>query len=148
MKRPYLTALLGGLSISLVSSWVVSWLAELIPSLKPKELQIVSDFFSQGIGPIQIMFFTIVVFLIPPIEEAIFRGSLWSFFEWINRSPKWTWICISVLFAVFHMEPLHVMGLLPLSFFLGWLRLKTGNIRASTVAHMANNTVGCLLMAI
>jgi len=147
MKRPYLTALLGGLSIGLIPSWVVSWLTELIPSLKPEELQIVSDFFSQGIGPLQIIFFMIIVFLVPPAEEAIFRGALWKLFEW-KLSPYWTWILISLLFAAVHMEPLHIIGLLPFSFFVGWLRYKTGYIGPSILAHIANNATGCLLMTL
>ena len=87
----------------------------------------------------------IIVFLVPPIEEAIFRGGLWKLSEW-KLSPYWTWILTSLLFAAVHMEPLHVIGLLPFSFFAGWLRLKTNEIGPSTVAHMANNTTGCLLM--
>jgi|TARA_R110002020_G_scaffold262622_1_gene477076 membrane protease YdiL (CAAX protease family) len=148
VKNPYKAAILGGALISLFPAWFVTQAVRMFPSLKPEELQIVSDFFSSGIGPFQIMLFAIVVFIIPPVEELIFRSTMWRFFEWITQSPKWTWICISVLFAVFHMEPLHIVGLLPLSFFLGWLRLKTGDIGASTVAHMANNAVGCLIMVI
>jgi membrane protease YdiL (CAAX protease family) len=147
-KYPLTTAVLGGLLISLFPAWFVSAAAEAFPSLKPEDLQMVSDFFSAGIGPLQLILFAIVVFVFPPIEELIFRQWLWRFFIWINQSPKCTWICISVLFAVFHMEPLHVIGLLPLSFFLGWLRLKTGNIKASVLAHTVNNAVGCLIMAL
>lgn len=145
MKHLYLTALLGGLFIGLLPSWVVSRLAEAFPSLKPEELQIVSDFFSQGIGPVQITFFVIIVFLVPPIEEAIFRGGFWKLFAW-KLSPYWVWILTSLLFAAVHMEPLHIIGLLPFSFFAGWLRLKSGVLGPSIVAHITNNAVGCALM--
>ena len=131
IRNPYKTAMLGGALISLFPALFVTQVVRAFPSLKPEELQIVSDFFSSGIGPMQIMLFAIVVFVVPPIEE-----------------PNITWICTSLLFAGFHMEPLHILGLLPLSFFLGWLRLKTGNINASTLAHMVNNAVGCLLMVL
>ena len=144
-KHPYLTALLGGLTISLFPAWFVSRAAEIFPSVKPEELEIVSNFFSGGIGPLQITFFMLIVFIIPPIEELIFRGWVWKLFEW-KLSPYWTWIFVSLLFAAVHAEPLHILGLIPFSFFLGWLRMKTGNINASVLAHMANNTVGCLLM--
>jgi membrane protease YdiL (CAAX protease family) len=148
IKNPYKAAGLGGALISLFPAWFVTQAARMFPSLKPEELQIVSDFFSSGIGPLQIMLFAIVVFVVPPIEEYIFRDALWRLFGWITQSPKLTWLCISFLFAAFHMEPLHVVGLLPLSLFLGWLRLKTGNINASVVAHMTNNAVGCLIMVL
>jgi hypothetical protein len=147
-KHPLATAAIGGALISLFPAFFVTQAVRMFPSLKPEELQVVSDFFSAGIGPMQIMLFAIVVFVVPPVEEFIFRSALWRLFGWAKQTPKVTWIGVSLLFAAFHMEPLHIMGLLPLSFFLGWLRLKTGNINASTLAHMANNAVGCLLMVI
>ena len=147
-KHPLITAILGGALISLFPALFVTQAVRAFPSLKPEELQIVSDFFSAGIGPMQIMLFAIVVFIVPPIEEYLFRDALWRLFEWRKYTPNITWICTSLLFAGFHMEPLHILGLLPLSFFLGWLRLKTGNINASTLAHMVNNAVGCLLMVL
>ena len=148
IENPYKTAIVGGSLISLFPALFVTQAVRMFPSLKPEELQVVSDFFSAGIGPMQIMLFAIVVFVVPPAEEFIFRSALWRLFGWVKQTPKVTWIGVSLLFAAFHMEPLHIMGLLPLSFFLGWLRLKTGNINASTLAHMANNAVGCLLMVI
>jgi len=147
-KRPLTTAALGGLLVSLFPAWFVTMAARAFPSLRPEDLQVVSDFFSTGIGPLQLVLFAIVVFIVPPIEEFIFRGVLWNLFEWVNQSPKLTWVCISFLFAVIHMEPLHIVGLLPFSFFLGWLRLKTGDTKASTLAHMVNNAVGCMIMAL
>ena len=98
-----------------------------------------------GIGPIQILFFILVVFFVPALEEFVFRGFLWKLFEW-KLSPHYTWVAISILFAAIHMEPLHVLGLIPFSFFVGWLRLRTNKLGPSIVAHMANNAVGCLLM--
>ena len=148
IENPYKTVIIGGSLISLFPALFVTQAVRMFPSLKPEELQVVSDFFSAGIGPMQIMLFAIVVFVVPPVEEFIFRSALWRLFGWAKQTPKVTWIGVSLLFAAFHMEPLHIVGLLPLSFFLGWLRLKTGNINASTLAHMANNAVGCLLMVI
>ena len=145
MTRPYLAAFVGGATISLLPTWLVAQIVARFPALAPQELEIVSEFFGSGIGIPQIIFFSIIVFLIPPIEEVIFRGGLWKLLEW-KLSPYWTWILISVLFAAIHMEPLHILGLLPLSFFLGWLRLKTNELGPSIVAHMMNNLVACVLM--
>jgi len=147
MTRPYLKALAGGLTIGLFPAWFVSFVAEIFPSLKPEELQIVSDFMSNGIGLIQILFFLLIVISIPLIEELIFRGLLWKLFEW-KLTPFHTWITISILFALIHLEPLHILGLLPFSFFVGWLRYKTNQLGPSIIAHMANNAVACLLMAL
>ena len=145
MKNPYLVAFVGGATISLLPAWLVAQIAARFPALAPQELEIVSEFFGSGIGIPQIIFFSIIVFLIPPIEEVIFRGGLWKLLEW-KLSPNWTWILISVFFAATHMEPLHILGLLPLSFFLGWLRLKTNELGPSIVAHIMNNLVACVFM--
>ena len=147
MNRPYLKALAGGTTIGIIPAWIVSFLAETFPSLKPEDLQIVSEFMANGIGPIQILFFILIVFFVPAMEEFLFRGLLWKLFEW-KLSPFYTWITISILFASVHMEPLHVFGLLPLSFFVGWLRYRTDKLGPSIVAHMANNAVACLLMVL
>ena len=147
VEKPYKAATLGGALISLFPAWFVTQMARVFPSLRPEELEIVSEFFSTGIGPLQLILFAIVVFVVPPAEELVFRRWIWKLFNW-KLTPYWTWIVVSVLFAAFHMEPLHIMGLLPFSFFLGWLRLKTGDINASVLAHMVNNAVGCLIMVI
>ena len=145
MKANYKTALAGGLLVGVLPAWIISFIAEAYPSLRPEDLGVLAEFLSGGIGPVQILFFAIIIFLIPPVEELIFRGGLWRLLEW-KASPYWTWILVSIIFAAVHMELLHVLGLLPFSFFVGWLRYKTGSINLSVLAHMANNAVGCLLM--
>jgi len=140
-------ALLGGLTISFVPTWLVSLLVNHVPALRPEELEIVSEFMSGGVGILQILFFMIIVFIIPPLEELVFRGWLWKLVSW-KMTPYWTWIIISLVFAAIHMEPVHVLGLLPFSFFVGWLRYKTGELGPSIIAHMANNAAACLLMVV
>ena len=141
----YKTALAGGLTIGLIPAWLVNFIVSVFPSLKPEELEVVAEFMSGGTGALQLLFFTIIVFIIPAIEELVFRGWLWKF---INRrlSSYWTWVVVSLLFAAVHMEPVHIAGLLPFSFFVGWLRRETGKLGPSVVAHMANNAVACMLM--
>lgn len=140
-------ALLGGLTISFVPTWLVSLLVNHVPALRPEELEIVSEFMSGGVGILQILFFMIIVFIMPPLEELVFRGWLWKLVSW-KMTPYWTWIIISLVFAAIHMEPVHVLGLLPFSFFVGWLRYKTGELGPSIIAHMANNAAACLLMVV
>tara|TARA_R110002124_G_scaffold207407_1_gene373902 strand:- start:3099 stop:3575 length:477 start_codon:yes stop_codon:yes gene_type:complete len=145
-ERPYLAAIIGGVLVSFLPTLFVNLVSSYFPSTSPEELQTVSNFFSSGFGLLQFIFFAIIVFIVPVVEEFIFRGALWKLFVWINRSPKWTWIAISILFAAIHMEPLHVIGLLPFSFFVGWLRLKTNSLGPSIIAHMSHNAAGCLIM--
>ena len=145
MRRPYLAAVLGGATISLPPAWLVTQIASNFPSLAPEELVTVSEFFGSGIGIPQILVLLIIVTILPAFEEWLFRGIFW---RWAKKvmSPTSTFVVISLLFAFVHWEPLHVLGLLPLSFFLGWLRLKTGRLGPSIIAHMINNLVACLLM--
>ena len=145
MKRPYLTALLGGATISLLPTWLVAQVAARFPALAPQELEIVSEFFDKGFGPPQLLVFFIIMTILPILEEWLFRGFLW---RWVSKvfSPKYTLVTVSLAFALAHWEPLHILGLLPLSFFLGWMRMKTGELGPSIVAHMTNNLVACLFI--
>jgi len=140
-----LTALLGGATISLLPTWLVAQVAARFPALAPQELEIVSEFFDKGFGPPQLLVFFIIMTILPILEEWLFRGFLW---RWVSKvfSPKYTLVTVSLAFALAHWEPLHILGLLPLSFFLGWLRMKTGELGPSIVAHMTNNLVACLFI--
>ena len=147
MSRPYWVALLGGATVSLLPTWLVTQLASTFPAVAPQELKIVSEFFGHGFGPPQVLVFFIIMTILPALEEWLFRGVLW---RWVSKifSPKYTLVAISLLFALVHWDPLHILGLLPLSFLLGWLRMKTGELGPSIVAHMANNAMACLIMII
>ncbi len=147
IKANYRTALLGGLTVGLVPTWLVNVLVDLFPALKPEELETVSEFLSGDTGILQILFFLIIVLVVPPLEELVFRAGLWKLLNW-KLSSYWTWIIVSLVFAAVHFEPIHVLGLLPLSFFVGWLRYKTGSLGPSMVAHVANNAVACILMVV
>ncbi len=145
MKRPYLVALLGGATVSLLPAWLVAQIAAAFPALAPQELAAVSEFFGSGVGVLQIAVLLIIVMILPAFEEWLFRRLLW---RWVSKafSSNYTLVITSLAFALAHWEPLHVLGLLPLSFFLGWLRMRTGEIGPSVAAHMANNLVACILM--
>ena len=145
MKRPYLAAFVGGATISLLPTWLIALIASRFPYLAPQELEIVTEFFAGGIGIPQIFVLLIIAAPLPIFEEWLFRGVLW---RWISKvfSPNYTLVITSLAFALAHWDPLHILGLLPLSFFLGWLRLKTNELGPSVVAHVMNNLVACAFM--
>tara|TARA_Y100000114_G_C11749886_1_gene323673 strand:+ start:1019 stop:1477 length:459 start_codon:yes stop_codon:yes gene_type:complete len=147
IQNPYTLALVGGSTISLAPTIAISKISELFPNLKPEQIGSVSEFFANGFGPLQVIVLAFIVLIVPPLEEIVFRHWGWRLASRC-MSAKQTWVFISVLFAIAHLDLLHILGLLPLSFFLGWLRLRTGDVRASTVAHCANNAVACLFMVI
>tara|TARA_R110002124_G_scaffold171326_4_gene339014 strand:+ start:765 stop:1061 length:297 start_codon:yes stop_codon:yes gene_type:complete len=93
VENPYKAATLGGALISLFPAWFVTQMVRAFPSLQPEELEIVSEFFSTGIGPLQLILFAIVVFVVPPAEELVFRRWIWKLFNW-KLTPYWTWIVV------------------------------------------------------
>jgi membrane protease YdiL (CAAX protease family) len=76
--------------------------------------------------------------LAPLAEEAIFRGLLYG---WV--AGRWgtmtAWLVSSIAFAAAHVEPAHVILVLPLGLWFGWLRRRTDSLWPSLVAHMINN---------
>ena len=136
-ESPYKLAILGGIVISIVASVVMANVQSWLPNLDSEGLEAVDQFLS---GPpifAAILLFTIII-VSPLLEELFFRKFLW----WISSlifSPITTLFVISILFAAIHGSLFHAIGLLPISFFLGWLRMKTGSIKYCTVAHVANN---------
>tara|TARA_R110000796_G_scaffold246037_2_gene370606 strand:+ start:76 stop:522 length:447 start_codon:yes stop_codon:yes gene_type:complete len=148
VKHLYTKALLGGALISVVPAFIVTLLSNILPATQSQNLEVVNDIFSvETYGILQyFMLFSIIV-LSPVVEEVIFRGVLWNFMKKFLKE-KTVYIVISVLFAVIHMDLLHVLGLLPVSFLLGWFKYKTGNIKASLVCHISNNLVACIIMMV
>lgn len=148
MKYLYTKAFLGGALISIVPAFVVTLLSNIVPRVQSENLEVVNDIFgAETYGILQyFMLFSIIV-LSPVIEEVIFRGALWNFMRKFLKE-KTVYIVISVLFAAIHVDLLHILGLLPVSFLLGWFKYKTGNIKASLVCHISNNLVACIIMMV
>jgi membrane protease YdiL (CAAX protease family) len=70
-------------------------------------------------------------------EEILFRG-------FIQRAIGRGWLAISVsatTFALIHLDPHHVVGVVPLGFFLAWVAARTDSTWVSIAAHVANNSM-------
>jgi uncharacterized protein len=78
-----------------------------------------------------------VIALSPGIcEEMFFRGMIQRAFR-----PGILAIVISgVSFALFHVDPHHVIGVLPIGLYLAWVAQRTGSTWTTVIAHVANNT--------
>jgi len=76
--------------------------------------------------------------LAPLVEELTFRGLLygWVTGRWGSLAGL---IVSSVAFAAAHYEPAHVVLVLPLGFFFGWLRRRTDSLLPSLFSHIVNN---------
>jgi membrane protease YdiL (CAAX protease family) len=78
--------------------------------------------------------------LLPGIsEELMFRGLL----QTAAARTRFAIALSAIGFALFHVDPHHVAGVLPLGFFLAWVRSRCGTV-ATIVAHVANNTAAII----
>tara|TARA_R110002096_G_scaffold423964_1_gene631540 strand:- start:13 stop:468 length:456 start_codon:yes stop_codon:yes gene_type:complete len=136
-ESPYKLAIIGGIFISIFASTIMATIQSRLPSFSSEGLQSINQFLSGHSLFVAILLFIIII-VSPIIEEVVFRKFLW----WVSSlmfSPITTLFVISLLFAAIHGSLFHAIGLLPISFFLGWLRMKTGSIKHCTAAHIANN---------
>lgn len=76
-------------------------------------------------------------------EEWLFRGYIQS-----RLTQRWRpWLAVlvsSILFAGFHMEPLHVIAVLPLGIWLGFISYRCASIIPAMLAHAYNNTLSLI----
>lgn len=79
----------------------------------------------------------------PVGEELLFRGALWRIFGPLGH--RRTWLGSSVLFALWHADPVVTLALLPVAFGLGAVRARHGLV-AAIVAHGLHNGVGLLIL--
>ena len=137
MESQYAVAIWGGVLCSLAGTFIVGMLHKIFPTFTSPNLDAFNEL--MGMSPVIVAFLLFVVIIVSPIvEEFVFRKFLW----WLSGlvfSPTTTLVLISLLFAYVHGDWLHIIGLLPISFFLGWMRMRTGGIRHPIVAHIANN---------
>ena len=141
-ESPYKLAKLGGIVISVVASTVMAGIQSWFPKFDSEGLEAVDQLLAGPPLIVAILLFLIVI-ASPLMEELIFRKLLW----WMSSlmfSPITTLFIISILFAAIHGSLFHAIGLIPISFFLGWLRMKTGSIKHSIVAHTTNNIAATL----
>jgi uncharacterized protein len=85
--------------------------------------------------------------LAPLVEELVFRGLLYG---WL--AGRWgtvvAWIVSSLAFAAAHVELAHIILVLPLGLWFGWLRRRTGSLWPSLVSHMVNNGLAVVAAAL
>jgi len=126
--RPIVFGVLG----TTVLSFVVSQLGP-----QPEGVKQVTEGI-QGVKALQTL--AVLGLLAPLAEELVFRGLLygWLAGRWSNLVA---FILSSLAFAAAHTEPLHILLVLPLGFWFGWLRWRTGSLVPTIVAHIINNTI-------
>jgi hypothetical protein len=72
-------------------------------------------------------------------EELLFRGVLQHAIE----RPRLAFVVSGCAFALFHVDPVHVIGVLPLGLFLAWAAQRSSTL-VSIVAHVLNNSIAVI----
>jgi membrane protease YdiL (CAAX protease family) len=74
----------------------------------------------------------------------LFRGLLQNALA--KYVPVWGAILLSsFLFALVHLQPYAIPGLMSLSIAFGYLYHRTGSLRTNIILHMANNVLALVL---
>jgi len=134
----YLVAIPTLLAMGMLTSLVVAQLARWLPGLEPNALaELVRR--SRFGDPGSFAIFGAAISLIPGItEELLLRGYILTGLR-AKLGPATAVGATAVLFAGVHLEPIHMLLVLPAGLFLGYLVVRTGSLYPAIVAHAANN---------
>ena len=140
-KAPLLVIALGAAScIGLNGLLTLSRLDLLFPAFSQ---EVAAELYAPPL-PLQLLF---LVFIIPPVEELVFRGTIFALirerFSWMTAAAV-----SSLLFALFHGNVVQGIYALCLGFLCAWLYEKIHGLYASLVLHMSANLVSVIISAL
>lgn len=134
----YLVSIATLLAIGMLTSVAVAELARWLPGLEPDALADLvrrSRFTDTG----SFVLFGAIISLIPGVtEELLLRGYVMTGLR-SRMGPTQAVLGAGGLFALMHIEPIHMLLVLPPGVFLGYLVMRTGSLYPAIVAHAANN---------
>ena len=144
--KVYTISVAGGCAIGFVSTLLFNFLINMFPDLRPVAISALSQILGMEVyNPIHYTIILYLCFMAPLAEEYIFRGIFWDLAEkMFNKNTAYFFT--TVLFCLAHIEPLHVISILPLSIFFGWLRYRHDTIKLSILSHVANNIIATTLL--
>jgi len=140
-------AALGALTVGMLPSWVLSTVVQTDFAERwglGENLLMFGEAVTRTDDPGWILLALAVVVGAPIVEELVFRGFLWEVAERAVSIPV-VWITSSALFALYHLDPLHVLTVFPIGLYLGYLRWMSGSIWPGIVAHGVNNGLALVL---
>jgi uncharacterized protein len=84
----------------------------------------------------------VVIALLPAVfEETLFRGGIQNLLSRWTKKPVLSIILVSIIFSAIHGSYLGFLSRFALSFVLGWMFYRTGNIWLNIIAHFINNAM-------
>ncbi len=136
-------AVLGALTLGVVGEWLGVGLWELMSNtfgweLPNNNLAAIAESLRNGALGERALFVAVIVLIGPLLEELVFRGFLWRVLEGDAR-PVGAILGTSLVFGMWHLDPIQSVGVLPLSFFLGVVRWRSGSLGPCIAIHVLNN---------
>ena len=139
----WISAALATPLIGMISGIIIGLFLEESAALKE-----MSDIFRQQSQSGFIAQLILMIAVTPALcEELLFRGYVQSRLTRVFR-PVFGILVSSIAFAAFHMDPVHVIAVVPLGLFLGWLTWQSGSLLPAILGHFANNLVSVLAIGI
>jgi len=127
---------LGTPIIGVLSSHLLSLLTDDLSD----QLKLVESMMRTHVRDFPLGLIALVAVLPGVVEEFLFRGYVQS--RLLLRWPPALAVTVSALiFSVAHLDPLHVLGVLPLGLWLGVIAWRAGSVWPAVLCHAVNNAV-------
>jgi uncharacterized protein len=135
----WLVLMLGTPIIGILSSHLLSLLTEDLS----EQLKLVESMMRTHVRDFPVGLIVIVAILPGLVEELLFRGYLQS--RLLRRWPPVLAVGVSALvFSAAHLDPLHVLGVIPLGLWLGTIAWRAESVWPAMLCHAVNNLVAVI----
>lgn len=131
--------------INIFMSLVVDCVYKFLGHGGPSNNNVVQEFINNGALWQLSAFAILVVLFAPAFEEFLFRTALWEFYSRYFKEKVVAHI-VAITFALFHLDPYAIFGLLPFSYYLSHIRIKYGSSKATFLAHVIFNLIGVITL--
>jgi uncharacterized protein len=129
------------------------WTEYLIPkSVQPffdKFQQLIDGMYKELLmmrSPSEFVFVLFVGAVVPAVcEELLFRGVVQYSFE-RGMKTRWAFLLTAMLFSFFHMNPMNLLVLFFIGFYLSFLVWSSKSLYLAMIAHFTNNALSVLLL--
>ncbi len=129
-----LLAPVGALGLGPVSDLLATAFRDVLPSVSLGNLEAITALAKEA--PFAVMF--VLMAVLPGVsEELLFRGVLQRA---IRRAPVAVAVS-AVLFACAHVDPPHVVAVVPMGVYLAWVAWRSDSTWPTIVAHIVNNGI-------
>lgn len=142
MRMPSSTLLLLGCGMLGVQGLVLSFTP--IFGHPSSHLEFLSDMIREPEGGRALLIAALVTLVPALCEELFFRGFVQSRLCAI-WPPGAAILLTSIVFAMVHFDPQHVIAVLPIGLYLGWTAWKSGSVFTSMLLHALNDLAAVLL---